>query len=278
MPVLDELGWLQFERLCELVLEADAGVDPAVWEGSADAQRRAVWQTPLTLKGRTLEPPVLLRCEWVREGELARTFALGQNGKLTLWQPVEPRSVVTLVNLPAQQIGRLSVEHVVYGEAELLEAIRRLGDLRLRLPSVLSVDAPAPTELLDRSTLDAEAVRALAKVFVPTPAYHRALAVLREHNFLVLTGPPEMGKTAIARMLGLALLSDGWEVHECTRPEQVWERLHIPGVIREAWQPVIEAATVSQDIQPRDPAGFSAWLAQEIGVEWRPVRRRKPRQ
>jgi hypothetical protein len=34
-----------------------------------------------------------------------------------------------------------------------------------------------------------------------------------------------MGKTAIARMLGLALMSDGWEVHECTRPEQVWERL-----------------------------------------------------
>jgi phenylacetate-coenzyme A ligase PaaK-like adenylate-forming protein len=34
-----------------------------------------------------------------------------------------------------------------------------------------------------------------------------------------------MGKTAIARMLGLALVSDGWEAHECTRPEQVHERL-----------------------------------------------------
>ena len=33
-----------------------------------------------------------------------------------------------------------------------------------------------------------------------------------------------MGKTAIARMLGLALLTEGWEVHECTRPEQVEER------------------------------------------------------
>src|SRR5262249_46819773 len=54
--------------------------------------------------------------------------------------------------------------------------------------------------------------------------YERALATLRRHAFLVLTGPPEMGKTAIARTLGLALLSDGWEVHECTRPEQVWER------------------------------------------------------
>ena len=40
----------------------------------------------------------------------------------------------------------------------------------------------------------------------------------------MLTGPPEMGKTAIARMLGLALLTEGWEVHECTRPEQVEQR------------------------------------------------------
>lgn len=58
---------------------------------------------------------------------------------------------------------------------------------------------------------------------------------------------------------------------------QVWERLNLPSVIRAAWQPVIDAATAPQDMQPRDPAGFSAWLAKEIGVEWRPVRRRKPR-
>ena len=38
-----------------------------------------------------------------------------------------------------------------------------------------------------------------------------------------LTGPPEMGKTAIARTLGLALATEGWEVHECIRPEQVWD-------------------------------------------------------
>lgn len=58
---------------------------------------------------------------------------------------------------------------------------------------------------------------------------------------------------------------------------QVWERLNLPDVIREAWQPVIDAATAAQDMEPRDPAGFSAWLAKEIGVAWRPVRRRKRR-
>jgi transcriptional regulator with XRE-family HTH domain len=58
---------------------------------------------------------------------------------------------------------------------------------------------------------------------------------------------------------------------------QVWDRLNIPGVIREAWQPLINAATASQGAQPRDPGGFSAWLAKELRVEWRPVGRRKRR-
>lgn len=58
---------------------------------------------------------------------------------------------------------------------------------------------------------------------------------------------------------------------------QVWSRLNLPDVIRAAWQPVIDAATVSQDRQPRDPGGFSGWLAKEIGVTWLPVRGRKRR-
>jgi hypothetical protein len=59
-------------------------------------------------------------------------------------------------------------------------------------------------------------------VFVPTGAYARALEVLQTRHFAVLTGPPEMGETAIARTLALAQLTAGWEAHECTRPEQLW--------------------------------------------------------
>lgn len=58
---------------------------------------------------------------------------------------------------------------------------------------------------------------------------------------------------------------------------QVWDRLDIPDVIRAAWQPVIDAATISQDTAPRDPAGFSAWITREVGYEWRPIRTRKRR-
>ena len=39
---LDELGWLQFERLCELVLEHEAGLADLTWKGHGDWGRVAL--------------------------------------------------------------------------------------------------------------------------------------------------------------------------------------------------------------------------------------------
>jgi hypothetical protein len=94
------------------------------------------------------------------------------------------------------------------------------------MPSVLGLRDLAP--LIDATagaaspSFDLAGATALARVFSPTRAFDRARAVVGRHRFVVLTGPPEMGKTAIARMIGLAKLTDGWEVHECTNPDQVW--------------------------------------------------------
>ena len=97
----------------------------------------------------------------------------------------------------------------------------------LCVPTVLGIGAAVDLVVdaaVDRSTADIEAARALAPLFVPTRTYAAAIEVLTRHHFVVLAGPPEMGKTAIARMIGLAALTDGWEVHECIRPEQLWAR------------------------------------------------------
>jgi hypothetical protein len=240
MAALSALGWLQFERLCAQVLATETGIPASAWEGDADRHRGFISTDPVTLEGRTLTPPVIFRCLWLNGGGSARRQRLKKSG-----QALEPRigtagSLVTFVNARPEELddsevqfhlGMLheGVEHVVLGEAALMTAIDRHATLRLDMPSALSVgdvreklDASA----LERSTLDLDAALELAPVFVPTEAYARALATLRRHAFLVLTGPPEMGKTAIARMLGLALLSDGWEVHECTRPEELWERVN----------------------------------------------------
>jgi hypothetical protein len=93
------------------------------------------------------------------------------------------------------------------------------------MPSVLGLGRLTPLISASAracSSLEVERAQTLARVFWPTRAYERARRALARHAFVVLTGPPEMGKTAIAQMLALAQMTDGWEAHECSSPEQLW--------------------------------------------------------
>lgn len=172
---LDALGWLQFQRLCDLVLGEERA---AALEGDADQLRTGVHN--------------------------GQRIAVAWNR--------EPVGDIVLSNL---------------GDAVAISlAIDASPEIRRALPSVLGVRAGGPLvphRVRERSTLAYDEAVRLARVFVPTRAYERALAALDAHRFVVITGPPEMGKTAIARMLALAQLSCGWEAHECTAPEQLWE-------------------------------------------------------
>ena len=58
---------------------------------------------------------------------------------------------------------------------------------------------------------------------------------------------------------------------------QAWPHMTLPVVVREAWQPVIDAAAAAQDTQPRDPGGLSARIAGEIGIAWPPPTKRRRR-
>ena len=58
---------------------------------------------------------------------------------------------------------------------------------------------------------------------------------------------------------------------------QAWPHMRLPGVVRAAWQPVIDAATAARAQQPRDPGGLSARIAGEIGIAWPPPTQRRRR-
>jgi hypothetical protein len=238
---LDQLGWLQFERLGVLVLEAEAGLRDLDWRDRAYRARVARVEDTITLTGGPrLEGPVVVAVVWIRNSwsdqsrlsELsARLVSLADELDLP-----STHSFLVVTNLDdAQARDALAADALaaperiaVLGAGELSESLDRHAALRLALPSVLGLRDLAP--LIDytvaaRSSFDVERAQALARVFVPTRAYERARHVLARHRFVVLTGPPEMGKTAIAHMIALARLTTGWEVHDCISPEQVWKAL-----------------------------------------------------
>jgi Novel STAND NTPase 3 len=235
---LDELGWLQFERLCGLVLAREAGLADVTWLGRADRGRVALADDDVRLEGTglRLKGPLAVAVVWVRQDPSAAT-QLAQLCSGVLSVPSELgcwfERVLLLTNLDAQDAQDAlasrygdETQFVVLGAGELGRCLDRHPELRAAMPSTLglrNLEALIDPAVGRRSTFDLAAAQQLARVFWPTRAYERARAVLRRHGFVVLTGPPEMGKTAIARTIALAQLTDGWEAHECTSPDQVWQ-------------------------------------------------------
>jgi len=237
--MLDRLGWLQFERLASRVLEADGGLCELSWRGRAYRDRVASVNESVVLPGTGLcvEAPFVVAVAWVRDrlslsrrqAELASQVArsvgdlgLGSKDRVLVVTNLDRRAAEDALTGSLYPLAHFAV----LGRAELSESIDRHPALRLAMPSLLGLRDLAPlipAALRERSSLDVERAQELARVFVPTRAYERAREVLALHRFVVLTGPPEMGKTAIARMVALAQLTAGWEAHDCVSPEQVWK-------------------------------------------------------
>ena len=234
---LDELGWLQFERMCDLVLAQEAGLTDVTWLGRADHGRVAMVDEGIVLDraGVQMPGPLAVAVVWVRPSvagaeRLMKLFAgvWSVRAELGVWFD----RVLVVTNLGGRDAEDALAQHFleveqfrVLGATEMGQSLDRHPALRAAMPSVLGLRDLGPLiaeEVGERSTIDVPASQELARVFWATRAYDRAREVLRRHRFVVLTGPPEMGKTAIARMVALAALTDGWEAHECTSPDQVW--------------------------------------------------------
>ncbi len=219
---LDELGSVQFAQLCQAMLGVESVSAP--W-GFTAAAREGV-ETP---SGARLPGPAVVVAAWLRDGSRAPEAAERLQGIVAdavSAAPTAPASVLLLTNVAAAPALE-DTELFVVGPDDLWALVRARPSLRYRLPFLLGasdLSLLVPDTARAASSADVAAAAALARVFVPTRAYAQALAVLERHRFVVLSGPPEMGKTAIARTIGLAALSDGWELHECVRPDELWAR------------------------------------------------------
>ena len=247
----DRLGDREFERLCQVLLVHRYGAAIEVRSGPGD--RGADAFTTRSLKfpdlGRSERGPFAFQVKFVenaaqlgsravtrlRQSLIAERAAIEHRIHAGVW--TAPRHYVLMTNVRVRPSARERVVGAVspvLPDAEvhvvdrlwLNAALTATPDLRRSFPTMLSfrdlvavVDDVVSRPLRNRSQAFLNTARDLQSVFVATWAYDRALAMLETHGFVVLTGPPEMGKTAIAEMLALARASEGWDVIDCRGPE-----------------------------------------------------------
>jgi hypothetical protein len=247
----DRLGDREFERLCQSVLVHTYGAAIEVRRGPGDRGADAVATRSLNFPdpSRLERGPFVFQVKFVENATQLGGRAvtrLRQNlitERATIERRIDagvwtvPRHYVLMTNVRVQPSARDrvvgAVSQVLPGaEVHVLDrlwldtALATAPDLRRSFPTMLSfrdlvavVDGVVSHPLRNRSQAFLNAARDLQPVFVATRAYDRALAMLRTHGFVVLTGPPEMGKTAIAKMLALVRASESWDVIDCRGPE-----------------------------------------------------------
>jgi hypothetical protein len=256
---LDDLGWFQFERLCQALLAAKHGLAVEAWGGAADWGRDAWAPGPLAFPGNEVQPgPFLFQCKFVAGAQqLGRAGALNRlrdsvaaearrirERSETGWVP--PAHYVLMTNAEIKDTKRSCITeplervlpsftriHLVPGQ-DIATLLLTAPSVRLSFPQVLGLrdlegllHGVVNRDISTRAHALLAVANDLARVFVPTAAYVEAVSRLEQQRYVVLSGAPENGKTSIARMIVLARAASGCEVVDCSHGPGVFDRAHV---------------------------------------------------
>jgi hypothetical protein len=245
---LDDLGWFQFERLCQALLAHHHGLAVETWGGTGDWGRDAWAPGPLAFpdKARSQHGPFLFQCKFVERAQTlgrraagARLVAAANDEARRIaerlfagWEVPAHYALITNAEIDNRTRGSVARAletvlpgstrvHVVVGQ-DLESLALAAPEVRMSFPQILgfrdlegALRGVLHGDIAHRTEALLTAARDLARVFVPTTAHHAAVSLLQRHRWVVLAGAPEMGKTSIARMIALAQAAGGWDVIDC---------------------------------------------------------------
>jgi hypothetical protein len=250
---LDDLGWFQFEWLCQSLLKATMGLSVEAWGGHGDIGRDAYCRDSLVLQKRATKSagPFVFQSKFVEGANASGAKPWSNLRKAVAGEMMDvrkrlkntiitaPSYFVLMTNAPLSTRNRNELETLIktdlpdvrvllWGAGDLSAMLDDAPNIRVAFPQLLGLRdlqellrQVVDKAILERSNLSITRAAELAPVFVPTRAYNEALVTLERHSFCVLTGPPEVGKTTIARIIGLAKLGEDWECFECRQPDDV---------------------------------------------------------
>lgn len=252
--LLDELGWEQFEALCQAVLKAKLGLDVEAWGGHSDLGRDAYWAFTGThpllqggvgpflfqakfvqnansagaKPGRALEQAVSAECKAINARSNHGTLGKFQTYVLLTNAPLSSQLRMRVTGKLQTALPGITVR--AWGSEDLCRLLTDVPHVRAAFPQLLGLSDletilanVVDKSLVHRSRACLESALELEQTFVPTATFLEALELLTQHHFVVLRGPPEVGKTTIARIIGLRKFQEGWQCHECQSPKDFFQ-------------------------------------------------------
>ena len=279
---LDDLGWYQFECMIQSLLKSSLGMGIESWAGRGDQGRDAFFkgQLEFPIKGQLQNGPFIFQVKFVEEANAA-----GANPRSRLLSAIDSEikrikvkrtlnvrkaiySLLTNAFLSPEIRTEIAkkindefplLDVYIMGGQDVCDLLDNSPNIRISFPQILSLrdldsllNDVIARPIIERSRGMIEESREFSLIFYPTNAYSETIQKLTVINFAVLESPPEVGKTAIARMVGLSKLSIGWDAYECLRPNDFFQLLSNE-------RPQIFIADDAFGSTEYDPARSSEW-------------------
>jgi hypothetical protein len=254
---LDDLGWYQFEWLIQTLLKSELGLGVESWGGHRDHGCDAFTASPLSFpdKNSLSDGPFIFQAKFVENANAAGAKnapallgAVSKEAERILQRQEfgprkDPRHYTLITNALLSPNVRESIHEIilkvlpaaeihVIGGGDICDLLDLHASLRRSFPQLLSIrdldqllSEVVNREIIEKNKTAIGIAKDVAEVFVPTRAYHWAWSTLRDYHFIVLEGPPEVGKTAIAWMVALGQLLTGWQVVVCDDPSDFFTSL-----------------------------------------------------
>jgi hypothetical protein len=252
---LDDLGAYQFEKLAQSALKVRAGLSVESWGNRGDWGRDSYTPSPLRFPDPKVQTigPFIFQTKFVEGANSAgakphnalissaskEVNRISDRMRKGTWKMATHFTFVTnsLIGAGAREQIRTmfadavpSATVVVWSGDDVCDILDHAPTVARAFPQLLSIrdldeliGRVLNKESRERSETALQIASELVPVFAPTSSYERAWRVLRRHHFAVLEGPPEVGKSAIAWMIGMTQAARGWEIVVCQTPETFFQ-------------------------------------------------------
>jgi hypothetical protein len=254
---LDDLGPYQFEKLTQSALKAAVGLGVESWGNRGDWGRDAYAPGSLRFPDpkQAAAGPFIFQTKFIEEANAAgsrpgaalsssaskEVARIRERKSKRFW--VDPTHFTFITNslVDAKNREKLRIAfsgamptaaiHIWSGD-DVCDILDRYSGIARAFPQLLTIRDldeliayALNVESRARSETALQIATELVPVFAPTSSYERTWKVLRNHHFAVLEGPPEVGKSAIAWMIGLTQAAQGWETIVCRTPDVFFQTI-----------------------------------------------------
>ncbi len=251
---LDDLGWYQFEMLIQSLLKAECGLNVESWGIRKDLGRDAYCHYSITFPEKEQnDGPFIFQVKFVENANAAgakpvatliaavkkEKIAIKQRKKDRKWQDPKYFTLITNAPLSADLREKLKeilvqelpqTEITLWGVGDVSDILDKQESIRRSFPQLLSLrelnyllENVLNKSIIERSQSVIFEANAIIPVFVPTNAYRNCWDTLSKYSFAVLDGPPEVGKTAIAWMIAITLVTREWQAIICNKPDDFFQ-------------------------------------------------------